>query len=228
MESLVFLIIGAILAFVFMRYKNKKEPTPQIEKYSMIEKLHAVGELTVFRANTKEIITASDHSFGNFGQKYFRWLISNKKMAIIFHFDVDFKYDLHSKIFTIKEDGDTVEITMPPYTYATYLKDIKFYDEQASRLLPWLLPNLINDVFGDGFNEESKNHLIDEAKKQVANIAEEIAMSMKGAVQNSAKQTLLAITQNMSDKKVSIHFLDTQPNATSVTYDVGNETKMIA
>ncbi|HHO42888.1 MAG TPA: DUF4230 domain-containing protein [Epsilonproteobacteria bacterium] len=228
MESLISLITGAVLALIFVKYRNKNATSVSTQTFSTIEKLHAVGELTVFRANTKEIITASDHYFGNFGQKYFRWLISNKKMAIIFHFDIDFKYDLHSKNFIIKESNEALEITMPPYIYSTYLKDIKFYDEQGSRLLPWLLPNLINDVFGDSFNQVSKNRLIDEAKKQVETIAQEIASNMEGVIQNSAKQTLRTIVQGMSDKKISIYFLDGQPNPTSISYEVDNENKMIA
>ncbi len=225
MDYIILFLVGfflaAALALFWMR-KNKSGAT-KVEHFSMIEKFQSIGELTVFRAMTKEIITASDHYFGNFGQKYFRWLISNQKMAIIFQFDIDFKYDLHSSDFTIKESAESIDITMPTCLYATHIKDIKFYDEQGAKLMPWLLPSLISDVFHEGFDEETKNKLIDDAKNQASNIAQQIAKNMSSQVQNSAKTTLGMIAQNMSSKKINITFKDANPTSEETSYEVKEE-----
>ena len=43
---------------------------------SFITSMRAVGELSVFRVMTKEVLTASDHWLGEFGKKYLNWLLS--------------------------------------------------------------------------------------------------------------------------------------------------------
>ena len=92
--------------------------------------------------------------------------------------------------------------------------------------MPWLLPSLISDVFSEGFDENTKNKLIEEAKKQVGNLADEIARTMKSTVQTSAKQTLLAIAQNMSKKDVVFTFTNEMAHSSSVGYDVANDSKV--
>ncbi len=45
-----------------------------------LERLRAVGELSVFKAITKEIVTETDYSFGEFSRKYLRWAFSQKSL----------------------------------------------------------------------------------------------------------------------------------------------------
>ena len=62
---------------------------------SFVTSMKAVGELSVFRIMTKEVITASDHWFGEFGKKYLNWLLSEQRITLVIEFDVDFRYDLN-------------------------------------------------------------------------------------------------------------------------------------
>ena len=66
-----------------------------------LEGMRAVGELSVFKVITKEIVTETDYSFGEFGRKYLRWAFTQKKLAMIFEFQIDFRYDLRSPQFSI-------------------------------------------------------------------------------------------------------------------------------
>ncbi|MCS6996469.1 MAG: hypothetical protein NZ533_05860, partial [Casimicrobiaceae bacterium] len=96
MESLAIVLswmlaagLGAGLAVWFLRERRPGKAPPTLAQVSL-EGLRAVGELTVFRAITKEIVTETDYSFGEFGRKYLRWAFSQKKLAMIFEFQIDF------------------------------------------------------------------------------------------------------------------------------------------
>jgi len=49
--------------------KKKSGSAATVTYESFITSMKAVGELNVFRIMTKEVITASDHWFGEFGKK---------------------------------------------------------------------------------------------------------------------------------------------------------------
>jgi uncharacterized protein YneF (UPF0154 family) len=101
--SLIMLIVGIILGVIvtatIMKMFFAKKPKTGISEYqiqSFVENMKSVGELVVFKAFTKEIVTAAHHWLGGTGKKYLTWLISNMKMAMIFQFEIDFWYDLKS------------------------------------------------------------------------------------------------------------------------------------
>ncbi|MDD4364044.1 MAG: DUF4230 domain-containing protein, partial [Atribacterota bacterium] len=184
-----------------------KKPVKQIKIYSSIEQLRSVGELVAFKMVTKEIVTASQHWFGESGKKYFQLLISTKKMAMIFEFDIDFRYDLRSPDFKIVQQNEgQYTLKMPPCIYQVHIRDISFYDEQSSKFLPWLLPDLLNRAFGSGFSEEDKNQLKEEAKNQAAQLAEGVVNKLQSEVENSARQTLQTLTKSFDIKQVRIDF----------------------
>ena len=87
-----------------------------------------------------------------------------------------------------------------------HIRDISFYDEQNSKLLPWLLPDLLNRAFGSGFSEEDKNQLKEEAKNQAAKLAEGVVNKLLSEVENSARHTLLALTKSLGVEKAVIDF----------------------
>src|SRR5690606_10086143 len=102
------------------------------------------------------------------GKRYLSWLISEKKMAMIFELGVEFVYDLRSSDFQIEPRGnESYLLRMPACKYNTHIRDFQFYDEQNPRLLPVLLPDLINRFFGSGFDVADRNRLKDEARHQV-------------------------------------------------------------
>ena len=218
----------AVLLFIVFWFKRLKRPKNinDFEIHSTVEKFRAVGELVVFKIVTKEIITASDHWFGETGKKYFQWLASNKKMAMIFQFDIDFKYNLHSPDFIIETTGeDTFRLKMPKCLYESHIKDISFYDEQGAKFLPWLLPHLITKALSDGFSEATKNRLIAEAKNQASKMADRLVKQMQSEVQKSAVQTLEVLAKSFGAKRITVDFSDAELIQTEVNYMPTKQTE---
>ncbi len=211
-ENIISAVIGFVLAFIFFiilwwLFFRPRGTGREIKIYSSIEQLRSVGELVAFKMVTKEIVTASQHWFGEAGKRYLQWLVSTKKMAMIFEFDIDFRYDLRSPDFKIEQKNENQYILkMPRCLYQVHIRDISFYDEQNSKFLPWLLPDLLNRAFGSGFSEEDKNQLKEEAKNQAAQIAEGVVNKLQSEVENSARQTLQTLTKSLGVEKVKIDF----------------------
>jgi len=204
-------LIGAFVVFVVFRFHRKHKMPTKPSTYTSIEDLRSVGELVVFKIVTKEIVTTAEHWFGEFGKKYFLWLASTKKMAMIFEFEISFRYNLRSSEFVIKAENEGhYRLIMPKCLYETSIRDISFYDEQNAKLLPWLLPDLVNRAFGPGFNETDKNRLMEEAKQQAVQMAKEFTDKMQSEVQKSATQTLEAIGKAFGAEKVTLDFSEAQ------------------
>jgi len=180
---------------------------------SSVEQIRAIGELSVFKAYTKEIVTEVDHAWGEFGKKYLRWMLSNKKMAMIFEFEIDFRYDLRSPVFRVEEDHGAYTFVMPECFHEIHIRDIHFYDEQKSRLIPWLLPDFINSIFTDGFSEEDRNRIKDEAKKRAEEQARGIISRLSPDVERSASRTLLSLARALGAQKVFFTFNNTGRDA---------------
>lgn len=203
--------IAAVLVFAWRTKTKAKKQGPKSRIYSSIDDLRSVGELVVFKIVTKEIVTATEHWFGEWGTKYLQWLASTKKMALIFEFDINFRYDLKSQDFVIQaEGGGDYRLRMPKCFYDIYIRDINFYDEQNAKFLPWLVPDLLNRAFGTGFDENTKNRLKEEAKQQAGRMAKDFVEKMQSEVQNSAKQTLEVLGKSFGAKAVMVDFSDSE------------------
>jgi hypothetical protein len=186
---------------------RKNKPAREIRVFSSIEKLRAIGQLSVYKVLTKEIVTETDHTWGEFGNRYLSWVLSGKKMAMIFEFEIDFRFNLQSPLFEIKEKGeDAYAIIMPPCDYEVHIRDIRFYDEQGSKLLPWLLPDLLNGFISGGFREEDKNRLVDAAKSHAEKQALQLINNIQSEVQKSAKSTLESISRALGASDVEFHW----------------------
>jgi hypothetical protein len=61
-------------------------------------------------------------------------MLSEKKLAIVFKFEIDFIYDLLSNKFKCIYDSERISIKMPKCKYDVSIKDFYFYDEQGTRL----------------------------------------------------------------------------------------------
>lgn len=225
MEMIISGVLGFLVAcglFLKLWIKRGKKSSIQRDFFieSTIEKFRSVGELVVFKIITKEIITASDHWFGAIGKKYFQWLASNKKMAMIFQFEIDFKYNLHSPEFVVEDLGENAYwLKMPKCLYESHIKDISFYDEQGAKLLPWLLPHLITKALSDGFDEETKNRLIGEAKNQASQMARDLVKKMESEVRKSAMQTLEVLARGFGADRIQVDFADGEPIQSKVDYE---------
>lgn len=195
----------AFLTALLLRRRGKSEP--QIKLFSSLEDMKAIGELHAFKVFTKEIVTAKDHAFGQSGTKYFEWLLSSKKMAMIFEFDISFSYDLKDGDFKIVEVGpDSYNFKMPSCRYDIHIKDIEFYDEQRAKLLPLLLPELISNMFSSGFGEQERNTLKDAAKEQAEVLAKEMVNRLMTDVRASAELTLRSIAKSFGAKTAAFEY----------------------
>ncbi len=216
----VALLIGGVLWFKWLRRGGKS--SGEIGVFSSIEQLRSIGQLSVYKVMTKEIVTETDHTWGEVGSRYLSWVLSNKKMAMIFEFVIDFRYNLQSPLFEISEKSPAeYAITMPPCSYEVHIRDIRFYDEQGSKLFPWLLPDLLNGFLGGGFSEEDKNKLVDAAKKHAEQQALELINNIQSEVQKSAKSTLESISRAFGATRTDFSF-SSKP-ATAVDVEVSDK-----
>ena len=211
---LLSLTCGALFAGVLMLLFRRKGGGRglRIDAVASIEELKAIGVLSVFKAVTKEIVTARDHSLGDLGKRYLEWLITSKKMAMIFEFDIDFQYDLRDPAFAVQEDGPgRYRLRMPRCDYVVHVRNVTFYDEQGGKLLPIILPDAINKILGGGFNEDDRNKLMDEAKAQAEKLAENLARRLSSEVQTSARQTMEMLAKSFGARSVQVVFPDAEP-----------------
>ena len=213
------LLSGALFAGLILALRRKGgsgKKGPEIRATAAIEELKAIGVLSVFKAVTKEIVTARDHSLGDLGKRYLEWLISSKKMAMIFEFDIDFQFDLRDPSFTVQAEGaGRYRLQMPRCDYVVHVRNVTFYDEQGGKLLPIILPDVINKILGGGFNEVDRNKLMEEAKGQAEALAENLARRLSSEVQTSARQTMEMLAKSFGATAVRVVFPDAIPRKAS-------------
>ena len=201
------LLISGLL-YLFFKEKNRTKE-PKVTTWSDITKLKSIGELSVFKIYSKEIVTKKDDAINGFWNNIFGWSMTKKSIAIIFEFEIDFTYDLLDSRFLITPlNNENYEIKMPPCKYKYSIKDMKIYDEKNAKLLPFLLPDSLNGIFGASFDENDKNRLIDEAKQEVKNLSSKIIDDLGGKIHKSATDTLSAIAKSFGAKEVFFEFHD--------------------
>jgi hypothetical protein len=123
-------------------------------------------------------------------------------MAMIFEFEIDFRYDLRGKEFRIEGGNQKYTFYIPPCFHEIHIRDIHFYDEQKSRLIPALLPDAINNILGKGFTEEDKNRIKNEAKKRAELQAGRMVDKLTSDVEESAKQTLKTLARALGAENI--------------------------
>ena len=215
---LLSLLCGALFAGLLLLWRRRPGGGrgPSIRATAAIEELKAIGVLSVFKAVTKEIVTARDHALGDLGKRFLNWLITEKKMAMIFEFDIDFQYDLRDPDFTVAEEvPGRFRLRMPRCAYVVHVRNVTFYDEQGGKLLPIILPDVINKILGGGFDEEDRNKLMDEAKAQAEKLAQNLARRLSSEVQTSARQTMTMLAKSFGAAAVQVEFPDAEPRPTA-------------
>jgi hypothetical protein len=204
--AFLFLMLGSLaVTVVFLLLRRPVSGTRVV--YSSLERMRAIGHLSAFKAYTKEIVTETNHPWGETGSKYFSWVLSKKKLAIIFEFEVDFRYDLRSSDFRIAQTapGQYI-IKMPPCLHEVHIRNIRFYDEQRARLFPWFLPEFLNGFYVKGFTPEDKNRLLDAAREEAQRNAMELISQLEPDVQRSAEATLQSIARTLGAEKLEFVF----------------------
>jgi len=204
----VIAVLLAALCAALLALRRTRRSRHSITIHSTIQHMRSIGHLSVFKVFTKEIVTQMDHTWGEFGSKYLSWAISGRKMAMIFEFEVDFRYDLRRPEFQISaQPGSGYVISLPPCLHEVHIRDIRFYDEQRSRFLPWLLPDLVSGFLGGRFTEADKNRLVAAARDHAEQQAAELIGNLQSEVENSAKATLQSISKAFGAEDVSFEFL---------------------
>lgn len=231
---LVFMLIGFGGGWLLRAFRRPPPPPAPRELVirGSIDELRAIGELSVFKAVSKDLITHSDHTFGDFGRKYLSWAFTRKKLAMVFEFEMDFRYDLRSDQFRIEvvqpladvgeragapQPAPTAVVHMPPCRVDVSVKDLAFYDEQRARLLPWLLPDLVQGFFDGRFSEEDKNRLIAAARAHAMAQAQGLAERYRAQVEQSAYSTLHMLVRPLGYPDVQVRFASSQELSTDLS-----------
>ncbi len=196
--------VGFLIGFIWNKLKKKKS-TDSI-RLNVSSYLVRIGELRVYRAYMKEIVTSVDHVWGDIGKKYFSWMLSEKKLAMVFEFEVDFVYNLLSKDFKVLEKRKDISIKMPRCKYDVKIKDFYFYDEQGTRLK--ILPEFLSSIFDGGVSEDEKNELVKMAIKQVEEISKKIVMNIQSDVDNTTKETINNLIVGFNKRVDSFKFYE--------------------
>jgi hypothetical protein len=201
--------VGVVLATWRLARRGRSKAAPKLTVENFVTEMRAVGELSVYRVMTKEVISASDHWLGEFGKKYLGWLISSERITLIMEFDVDFRYDLTDPAFSCERIGpEACRITLPPCRYEVLVRDMKIHSEDKPELLPWLMPDLVGRFFTGGFSVEAKNKLIAETRRQSRQHAAELVGKVQSEARASAIRSLTSLTQGFGLEKVDILFLE--------------------
>ena len=196
--------VGFLIGYIWNKFQ-KKEKSDSI-KLNVSSYLVSIGELRVYRAYMKEIVTSVDHVWGDIGKKYFSWMLSEKKLAMVFEFEVDFVYNLLSKDFKVFDIGKSVSINMPRCKYDVKIKDFYFYDEQGTRLK--ILPEFLSSIFDGGVSEDEKNELVKMAIKQVEEISKKVAMDIQSDVDKTTKETINNLLLGFNKRIDSFNFYE--------------------
>jgi hypothetical protein len=184
------------------------KPVVPVKRETFVTSMRSVGELSVFRVMTKEVITASDHELGNFGRKYLKWLLAEKRITLVIELDVDFRYDLTDPRFQIEATGDDrFRLTLPPCRHEVLIRDLHIHSEDNTKLLPILVPDLIGRVFTSGFSVEAKNKLIADTRAQAVTYAGELVGKAMAEAQRSATESLTLLAQSFGARDVNFNFL---------------------
>ena len=205
-------LLVAGVAFVVWRLARRgsagRQAVPaHVTHESFITSMQAVGELSVFRIMTKEVITASDHWFGEFGQKYLNWLLSSQRITLVIEFDVDFRYDLTDPSFRVDRLGEgSFKVVLPPCRHEVLIRDMRIHSEDRTELLPWLMPDLLGRFFTGGFSVEAKNKLITETRDQASRFASDLVGRTTAHAQQSAARTLTMLAQGLGAWRVDFEF----------------------
>jgi hypothetical protein len=158
---------------------------------SSVDYIRQIGELHVLRASVKEIVTTmiGDAS----------WIKTPGKLAVICHFDIKYKYNLHNAriVAGSREDGTRYcLIHLPKHEYEVATREIRFYDEQDGT---WL-----------GFTQKTppdeKTRALEAARQQAEIQAKAFLGDMEGEIQTSARATLTQIARALGYTDISVEF----------------------
>jgi hypothetical protein len=211
--SLLLIILIALFCFLVGIYVTlKMTGKRKAIIHSCLDSFRSLGHLLVFKIVSKEIVTVEEKAFeGMIGRIMPDWIFSRRRIIMIFEFSMNFSYDLRDPAFSINAAPDgSYWIKMPVPTCDVALKDLFFYDEQKSKFLPLLIPDIVNGALGKSFSPEEKNRLFAEAMEMVRNKANDLLQKYEQEVQTSARHNLEGIARSFGANDVHIQFSDSE------------------
>jgi len=161
-----------------------------------VDFIRQIGELHVLRASVKEIVTSA------VGEA--TWLKTPGKLAIICHFDIKYKYDLHKARVVAGGRGDGTRycmIRLPRHEFEVSTGEIRFYDDQDGT---WL-----------GFTQKTppdeKTRVLEAARRQAERQAQAFLGEMEGEIQASARSTVTQIARAFGYTDIRVEFEQPAP-----------------
>ena len=187
-ETLLIFALGAISAaaivvilFLLLRKAGKEAPRT-LQTVTMAERVRAVGKLVGLEVHAKEIATS---------KQGWAWLppilLSQAKIAMIFHFEKQYAVDLGrvSQEHIEEVAPGRFRLTLPEVDGSLRLTDVTPYDIQAGRLFAML------DVIQ--MTAERQKLLIDDAQHQAAELFDASDAKYIGEAKRSIEQHLRSL-----------------------------------
>lgn len=209
METLLLIIVSLVagaLGVAVVVLMMRKAPT-QLTSVGVTERVRAVGRLVGLEVHAKEIATST---------KGWSWvppiLLSQAKIAMIFHFEKQYSVDLSR----LNEDNvectavNQYRVTLPAVEGSLRLTDVTPYDIQAGRILGLL------DVIQ--MNAQTQAALMQAAQEQAASLyAENESKYMAEAKRSIEKQ--IASLLGLMNVDVEIHWRESDKSMGDMKLD---------
>jgi hypothetical protein len=156
-----------------------------------VDFIRDIGELHVLRASVKEIVTSAVGEAS--------WLKTPGKLAIICHFDIKYKYNLHNARIVAGGRGDGTRycmIRLPRHDYEVSTGEIRFYDDQDGT---WL-----------GFTQKTppdeKTRVLEAARRKAEEQAKAFLGDLESEIQASARSTVTQIARAFGYSDIRVEF----------------------
>lgn len=209
-DTLVFVMVVATLSLIcgvllmlLLRKKGRGAPVTEIRVQSVAERVRAVGKLVGLEVHAKEIATST---------KGWSWLppllLSQAKIAMIFHFEKQYFIDLGRLRAADVEPIEGVggrgryRVHLPQVEGALRLTDVSPYDIQAGRVLGLL------DVIP--MNAETQRQLMQTAQEQATELFRRGEAKYIDSARRSIEQHLESLMR-LFDVEIELAWADQRP-----------------
>ena len=156
-----------------------------------VDFIREIGELHVLRASVKEIVTSAVGEAS--------WLKTPGKLAIICHFDINNKDNLHKARIVAGGRGDGTRycmIRLPRHEFEVSTREIRFYDDQDGT---WL-------DFTQKTPPDEKTRVLEAARRQAEQQAKAFLGDLEGDIQASARSTVTQIARGFGYADIRVEF----------------------
>jgi len=194
-RALILLALGLVVLFAGYALRGALGPGSGAGSVATVatsvDFIREIGELHVLRASVKEIVTSAVGEAS--------WLKTPGKLAIICHFDIKYKYNLHKARIVAGGRGDGTRycmIRLPRHDYEVSTGQIRFYDDQDGT---WL-------GFPQKTPPDEKTRVLEAARRQAEEQAKAFLGDLEGEIQASARSTVTQIAKAFGYTDIRVEF----------------------